>query len=340
MKKTISNLLLLAIVALALTLILVLLSLGLWIGPGGHQDRLVTIPPNASTMTISRLLKKQHVIKSSLLFRLATRFSGKGRLLKVGEYQFAPHTSIGAALEKIARGEVIHYDITLPEGFTAKQIGEKLETMGIVSKEAFLEAADNPGLAAELGVPAQNMEGFLFPDTYNFPKGMAATAIVKDMVNTFFEKAKPILEKKGNPKGRALLDLVIMASIIEREVKVDKERATVASVFYNRLKKGQRLESCATVLYSQGRTGGVLSNEDLFFKSPYNTYRHRGLPPGPISNPGLPSLEAAAFPAQTDYFYFVVGSGGEHVFSKDFEAHKLAKWRMKQARQRQQQKAP
>ncbi len=329
MKPNLSKpIVLLSGIILLLTAI-TLISMGLWVGPGGHQDRQVFIPPNTTTAAISRLLKKEHVINSSWLFRLAARLSGQGRLLKVGEYQFGPRTSIGTALEKIARGEVIHYAITIPEGYTASQIGEKLEAMNIVEKNAFLEAVNNPDLAAQVGVPAASMEGFLFPDTYNFPKGMAPAAIVRRMVANFFQKTKPILEKKGPLDNQALVRLVTMASIIEREVKVDKERPVVASVFYNRLAKGQRLESCATVLYSQGRIGGTLSTEDLFFKSPYNTYRHRGLPPGPISNPGLPSLEAAAFPAKTDYLFFVVGRGGEHVFSKDFEAHKLAKWRLK-----------
>lgn len=301
----------------------------LWLGPGGQADKIVVIPPQSSVAHITGLLKTSDVIRSKTVFRVLLKLSGQDRRLKAGEYRFAPHQSITSVISKMVRGEVVHHAVTIPEGFTAGQIAHTLEQKGLCEANAFMETVHDSGLAKQLSVPADSLEGFLFPNTYQFSKGMSPRQLAERMVREFFDQLNPLLTKKGKISPEKMLQVVTMASIIEREARVDQERPLVASVFYNRLAQNKRLESCATVLYSQGRLSGSVTTEDLYFKSPYNTYRHRGLPPGPISNPGLASLQAALFPAETEYLFFVVRSDGEHVFSENFEDHKRAKWRRK-----------
>jgi len=307
-------------------------SLFFWYGPGGKTERVVMIPLRSGTASIAKRLKEGGVIRSARVFRYYAALTGQARLLKAGEYAFAPGISLRQVVGKLADGDVITHPFTIPEGFTAAQIAERLETADLVSKDAFLAVVENKAFAQSLDLPSDRLEGFLFPDTYRFTRGMTAEQIAKRMVENFRAKVTDEMVLAGQEQGLGFLELITLASIIEREVKADKEREVVASVFYNRLRKKKRLESCATVLYAQGRTSGALSLEDLQFKSPYNTYRHRGLPPGPIGNPGLPSIKAAAYPQETDYLFFVVRPDGTHVFSEDFEAHKKAKWRQKRKR--------
>lgn len=327
---------------IALIILLPLISISwLWNGPGGHVDRIINIPPKSGTVTIAGILKEKNVIHSQMMFRLAARLSGKARSLKAGEYRFAPGQSLGTVLDKLADGDVIHHAVTIPEGYTARQIAAKLAQEELVNEEDFLKVVNDPAFAKSLNLPTESLEGFLFPDTYEFAKGMTAGQIARRMTDHFFEKVDQSIIQAANEMGVDLKALITMASIIEREVRAEKERPMVASVFYNRLDKRMRLESCATVLYSQGRISGSLSLDDLQTKSPYNTYRKRGLPPGPISNPGLSSIRAAAFPAKTNYLFFVVRPDGEHIFSLTFEEHKRAKWRQKRKKRavEQQQKS-
>ena len=231
-------------------------------------------------------------------------------------------------VSRLAKGQIVHHVFLVPEGYTARQIAAKLEAEGLAQALDFLAVVKDAQNARDWGVPASGLEGFLFPDTYELTKGMSAASIAQEMVKRFQAKAGSVLLPGLKLKP---LPLVTLASIIEREVKAPQERARVAAVFYNRLAKHMRLESCATVLYALGRTSGALSLDDLQNPSPYNTYRHAGLPPAPISNPGLSSLLAAAHPEQTEFLFFVVGEDGTHIFSKDFESHKKAKWAHKKA---------
>jgi len=318
-------------------LILIVFIFMLWLGPGGKQDKVVVIPPQSRVVHISQQLKKADVIHSKLIFRIVLKVSGQDRRLKAGEYRFSPFLPITSVIAKMVKGDVVRHAVTIPEGFTATQIARTLEAKGLAKQEEFMAVVNDSALAEQLSVPAHSLEGFLFPNTYQFSKGMTAAQIAKRMVKQFFDQVNPLLAAKEGYEKEDLFDLVIMASIIEREVRVDKERPLVASVFYNRISQNKRLESCATILYSQGRFSGAVTHEDLYFKSPYNTYRRRGLPPGPISNPGFESLKAAAFPADTKFLFFVVRADGEHVFSEDFEAHKLAKWRSQKAKRKAKQ---
>ncbi len=304
----------------------------LWHGTSSRTEIIVEIPSRSGTAQIARRLHTAGIVRNARIFQYFVILTGRARKLQAGEYAFSSRPGMLAVAQKLAAGKVLKHVVTIPEGFTARQIAKKIEQEGLVPAEDFMAMVNDPALAKLGKVPADNLEGFLFPDTYQFVKGLSARRIVRRMVDRFWEKQQPGWLEAGKKQGLNFLQLVTLASIIEREVLVPEERARVASVFYNRLRSNKRLESCATVLYSQGRNSGSLTWDDLHTRSPYNTYRHRGLPPGPICNPGLSALRAAAYPAQTDYLFFVVCPDGRHIFSKDFEAHKRAKWAQQQAR--------
>ena len=305
-----------------------------WHGPSKTETR-VEIPPGSGMGAIGRRLAEAGAVRHAWVFRAYALLTGRARELQAGEYAFASRPGLERVVAALAAGRTVRHRLVVPEGFTAAQVAERLEAEGLADAEAFLDAAGNSVLARRLGVPAPSLEGFLFPDTYALTKGMSPEAIAERMVGRYREIATPERLAAAAEAGLDELAWVTLASIIEREVRVDAERAKAAGVFLNRLARNMRLESCATVLYSQGRTAGTVSLEDLETRSPYNTYRRGGLPPGPIGNPGLASLEAAAHPADTDALFFVVRPDGRHVFSETFEEHKRAKWRQKRLRRRE-----
>ncbi|NTV51763.1 MAG: endolytic transglycosylase MltG [Candidatus Firestonebacteria bacterium] len=319
----------------SLTFILAVLAVGggllrfyFWSAPAASTAYTVDIPPKSGTLVIGQKLQAAGVVRHAGVFRYYAFLSGQARRLKAGEYAFPSGVTLPQVVRQLVLGQIVQHPFLVPEGYTAKQIADKLEAEGLAKAADFLGVVDDANAASTWEVPARTLEGFLFPDTYELTKGMSASQIAHEMVKRFKEKAGSVLP--GAPL--APLPLVTLASIIEREVKAPAERPRVASVFYNRLAKRMRLESCATVLYGLGRAGGALSLDDLQSASPYNTYRHAGLPPAPISNPGLSALQAAAHPDQSEYLFFVVAGDGTHIFSKDFESHKKAKWAHKKAR--------
>ncbi len=312
---------------------------GLWLlawltlsGIGGQAPRVVEIAPGTGIRAMARQLREAGVIRQGWAFRTYVLLSGSARKLKAGEYAFPPRQPLPEVVRRLAAGDVVQRPLSVPEGFTAAQIAARLEDAGLLGREAFMAVVRDPDLAREWGVPAPSLEGFLFPDTYRLTKGLSPRDVARRMVDRFHAQVGRDLFAAGEAQGLNPLQLITLASIIEREVAQPDEREIVASIFYNRLRARKRLESCATVLYSQGRLSGSLSLEDLQTVSPYNTYRHAGLPPGPIGNPGLAAIRAAAYPAQTNYMFFVVGPDGRHVFSEDFDAHKRAKWRQRNQR--------
>jgi len=194
-----------------------------------------------------------------------------------------------------------------------------LEKEGIVSPDQFIEAAKNPEILEKYKIPFNNAEGFLFPDTYIVAKDLAAEHIVDFMIERFFSNLRKISSRKYEIEE--MKKMVIIASLVEKEAQLDSERPVISAVFYNRLEKGKRLESCATIQYILGKTKERLLYSDLKIESPYNTYLNGGLPPGPISNPGLGSLKAAIEPADVDYLFFVSKKDGSHYFSTTYEEH-------------------
>ena len=289
----------------------------------------VKIKSGSSLRDVAQELHNSHVIPSSRIFELYVRAIGSERSIKSGTYRFMPFESPIAAASKLIRGYYITQKVVIPEGRTARQIATILESNNVINAEAFLEAVNDTELAKSLGIPASSCEGYLFPDTYFFNPQCDSRELVSQMVagfNDAIERIEGTKTKLLNPQS--LHQRVILASIIEREYRLPEDAPLIASVFFNRLQRNMPLQSCATVVYVMTEHLGkeepsVVHYGDLKIQDPYNTYINRGLPPGPISNPGEISLRAALFPPQTDYLYFRLDdvNTGKHRFSHTLEEH-------------------
>lgn len=279
------------------------------------KDYSVSIFPGTTAREAASILKEAEVISSSADFLLTLAVKNAEHLIKPGKYIFNSRMSYSEIIDKLIKGESIK--ITIPEGYTAKQIADLLFNKGFISnKDKFL-----------LLVEKQGVEGFLFPATYEMLPGYSEEKIIQMMVNEFRKHFTLDMEKRANELNMTKKEIVILASIIEKEARLKKEMPLISSVFYNRLKIGKPLESCATVLYALDTHKNRLSYSDLKTDSPYNTYIYRGLPPGPICNPGINALIAALYPADTQYLYFVSRGDGSHCFSKTYQEHLKAQQR-------------
>ena len=277
-------------------------------------QRVVNIPSGTNAKEIVDVLEKNEIIrKNNYTFRILTKLLKLEDQLKYGEYDLSPSMNMLQILDKLVKGEVIVYKITIPEGYTYTQIAELLDKKEIAEKETFLKLLEDR---------EKSLEGYLFPDTYEVPKQYGAENMVKVMLSNFNQIAiENKFADKAEKIGFSMEEIIILASIIEKESKFTEERRQVSSVFHNRLKKDMKLQSCATIQYILGEPKEKLDENDLKIESPYNTYLYTGLPPGPISNPGLDSIIAALEPAEEDYLYFVLGENGKHIFSKTYQEH-------------------
>jgi len=274
----------------------------------------VNIPSGTNAKEIVNVLGNNEVIrKNNYTFRILIKSMKLEDQLKYGEYNLSPSMNMLQILDKLVKGEVITYKITIPEGYTCKQIAELLEKKEIAEKEVFLELVKDS---------EKTTEGYLFPDTYEVPKKYGAENTVKLMLSNFNQIAtKNKFENKAEEIGFSLDEIIILASIIEKEAKFSDEKSKVSSVFHNRLKTGMKLQSCATIQYILEEPKEKLDENDLKIDSPYNTYLYKGLPPEAICNPGLDSIMAALDPEEGDYLYFVLGENGRHIFSKTYQEH-------------------
>jgi UPF0755 protein len=289
---------------------------------GGEE--FVEIPPGASSREIGDRLIASGVVRDRLTYRAALWLSGSARRLRAGEYRFDRPMTAADVVDQVARGEVFVVPITFPEGLTIAEMARVFATRGLGEASAFVAEARNAALVADLDPDARDLEGYLFPDTYTIPRKTGAAAIVRQMVTQFTRELTPDLRRAAAAQGLSVRELVTLASIIEKETGLAEERPIVASVYANRLKLGMGLQCDPTVIYAlarEGRYTGNLRRQDLAFDSPYNTYRYRGLPPGPIASPGRASLEAAAAPASTAFLYFVSRNDGSHVFARTLAEH-------------------
>ena len=290
---------------------------------GGEGSHIVQIPKGASAGRISRILAERKVIRSAIGFGLLARIKGKSADLKPGAYRLSPSMPPSAIMDKLVKGDICAKWVTIPEGFTVRQIAERLAAQGLANEERFLYLASN-GRSFESGFPhGDNLEGYLFPDTYLIPLGVSEETIIRQMLEAFAKKAAGCVSSQQT--DMPLDKVVILASLIEREAKVPKDRPLVSAVLRNRLRIGMRLECDATVLYALGRHKSRVLNSDLDVDSPYNTYRHAGLPPGAIANPGLDCIKAALNPAKVDYLYYVARPDGSHIFTRTLAEHQHAK---------------
>jgi UPF0755 protein len=290
----------------------------------GGAEQLVEIPSGAGTRAIGDRLIAAGVVRDPLTFRAALWLSGNARRLQAGEYAFDRPMSAQEVVGKIARGEVDLVNVTFREGLTIQEMAAVFEAQGFGAAASFVAAAKDPSAIRELDPAAEDLEGYLFPDTYALPRRADGARVVRVMVERFREVLTPQLRTAAQARGLSVRQLVTLASIVEKETGKGDERPTVAAVYANRLRIGMGLQCDPTVIYALQRAGrytGNLRRDDLMFDSPYNTYRYAGLPPGPIASPGRGSLEAAAAPADVDYLYFVSRNDGSHEFARTLSEH-------------------
>jgi UPF0755 protein len=284
----------------------------------------VRIEPGDSFAAVVRKLHQEKVISNERLFALWARLTGVEKKIHWGLYRFDGSLSPRDILERMVLGKGIFETVTVPEGLTVKEIAELLSQMQIADGEKFLAAAADPQTLSLYGLQDKGAEGYLFPDTYHFTPGTPERDIFIAMAERFRKTTEPLLERDRQSIGRTSHEIVILASMIEKETGIEAERPLVSAVFHNRLKLHMPLQSDPTVIYGLKQFNGNLTRRDLESPTPYNTYRISALPPGPICNPSLSSVKAALHPAQVSYLYFVSKNDGTHVFSDKFEAHKQA----------------
>jgi len=266
-------------------------------------------------------LEAARLVRDARAVSWLARFRGLAGSLRAGEYRLSATLSPGEILEQIAAGRVATWEVAIPEGFTAAMIAQRLEEAGLADAEAFLAVARDPDFAAELSLPADGLEGYLFPETYRLPRGQSPRAIARAMVEQFM-RVWSELATAAEARGLTMHPAVTLASIVEKETGAPEERPLIASVFSNRLARRMRLESDPTVIYGIPDFDGNLRRRDLEDEgNPYNTYRIPALPPGPIASPGRAALAAVVEPAESDYLFFVSRNDGTHVFARSYAEH-------------------
>jgi UPF0755 protein len=324
------------VAVLATLLLLFSCGLAVWyeralapVAPPGAPAVEVQIARGSSSAEIAEQLRQAGLLRSALAFRIYLYLQDMERKLKAGEYQLSPSLSAPEIARTLTTGSVARYRVTIPEGYTLKQICARLVEAGLVDRERFWEVAAKASFDYDFlrdGPPgSQRLEGFLFPDTYYFTRDMTEEEIIATMLRRFRQAFTPEMEQRSRELSLTVRQVVTLASLVEREAKLERERPLVAAVFHNRLRLGMKLESCATVQYLLDEPKPVLREEDTRIPSPYNTYLHAGLPPGPIASPGLSSILAALYPAQVPYLYFVANPDGSHTFSRTYSAHLAAR---------------
>ncbi|MGD9157772.1 MAG: endolytic transglycosylase MltG [Desulfobacteraceae bacterium] len=297
------------------------------------EDKTIVIREGMHLKEISGILEKEGLVKNSTVFVLLARINGYSRKIKAGEYVLNPAMPPARIMEMITRGEVISHTVTIPEGFSIEQIADELSASGLIDREKFLSYAMGDAIEDNYSINGPGLEGYLYPDTYQFARGLSAGSIVDAMVKRFREVTDP-LEQKIAESGMTLHEVVTLASIVEKETGKASERPLIASVFLNRIRKHMRLESDPTVIYGIKDFSGNLKKRDLTTYTPYNTYVIRGLPPGPIANPGEESIKAVLYPAETNYLYFVSKNDGSHHFSSNLKEHNKAVYTYQKRRKR------
>ena len=290
--------------------------------PSASEDVInFDIPTGSSSRTIARRLAAEKLIRSEFIFRLVVRHRGIGRRLQAGTYALRRNMALPEILAEFEKGRVALESWTVPEGLTRDAIAELWETGGFGTAVAFREAFETTRLLEKYGLEDKTVEGYLFPNTYKFAKGTTAKRVVEMMLAEFKERWIETFDEEAINLGRTQHEIITLASIIEKEAQSKSERPRISSVFHNRLKRGWRLQADPTVLYALGNPERLLTKADLRVNSPYNTYVYKGLPPGPIANPGIDSIIAALRPEETSYLYFVAVGDGKHHFSQTLSEH-------------------
>ena len=305
----------------------------------GAPSQVVLIEPGMTVPEIGQRLHQAKLIRSPQLLRIFARLNGTGHRLMAGPHPFHGKMTTWQVLNELEKPREKLVDITLPEGLRATQTAEILAKKLKLDKTRLLTLIADSAFCKSLGVSAKSLEGFLFPETYKVSAATSEKKILTTLVSHFFDAFDAKMQARAKKVGMSVHEVVILASIVEGEAQLDSERSTVAAVYLNRLKKNMRLQADPTVQYALPDGPRRLFYKDYQYDSPYNTYRHRGLPPGPISSPGKASMEAVLYPASVDYIYFVARGDGSHIFTHTAREHELAKQKTRNARRKTWKKA-
>jgi UPF0755 protein len=300
--------------------------------PERSQTVIVDVPGGASFRSVAAQLEAQGVIRDARAFGWLARLEKKDGALKVGEYEIEPGLDAHAVLDLLVSGRVRLHVVSIPEGLTLVDIAQRVSDAGFGTADEFVALARDPALAKGHGIPGDTLEGFLFPETYRFPRGASAREVIAAQLAQF-ERAWAEVAPLARRRGMAKRDVVILASLIEKETGAPEERPLISAVFHNRLAKRMRLETDPSVIYGVANFDGNLRRVHLEDESnPYNTYRIPALPPGPIANPGLASLRAAVEPTPgVDFLFFVARGDGTHEFTTNYREHVNAvnRWQLR-----------
>jgi UPF0755 protein len=294
--------------------------------PAGAEPvkQVIIVEPGQKFKSLSQILHQKKIIDHPAKFRFFSRVKGYDKHIKAGEYIFSSAMTPKKILEILVMGRVRLHRITIPEGHNLLQVAQTVSQAGLGTCADFLKTATNAHLVRSKGIDAQTFEGYLFPDTYYFTKDATPEKIISSMVKRFWSVFRPEWKDRARALGFTVHQVVTLASIIEKETGVAVERPVISSVFHNRLKQGIRLESDPTVIYGIKDFNGNLTRKDLARHTRYNTYRIKGLPPGPITNAGTKAIEAALYPADTRFLYFVSKKNNTHQFSANLKDHNRA----------------
>ena len=296
----------------------------------------VTIPPGSSFSVVTDSLGAHHVIEHPKWFKLLARVRGLDRSVRAGVYQLARGSSAWSVMNALKRGDQLLLRITIPEGLTLAEIAPIAKQALEIPTDSFMAAANDPVGASAFVDGAMSFEGLLLPETYLVPAGVSARDLVRIMAQQGLTAWDPAWSVRLDSLGMTRIHLLALASIIEGEARVDSERSVISAVYWNRIRKGMPLQADPTVQYAIQLATGSRKNrlllKDYAFRSPYNTYLNTGLPPGPVNSPGRASIEAALYPAQVPYLFFVAAGDGHHVFTRTYGEHLRAIARIRRAR--------
>ena len=282
------------------------------------------------TQIVDRL-KEANLIKEGTELLVLAKFLGKDRHIQTGRYDFEKGTSLYSVFNKLVKGDVTLEEVTIPEGWTAKQIAGILKRKIEIDSSEFVRVITDSLFAKSMGIPASNLEGYLFPETYKLSWGFPPEKVARILVEQFKRIFTDIFVRRAKEINFSVAEVMTLASMIEAEAKDGEERETISAVYHNRLKRGMLLQCDPTVIYALPELDRPLLLKDLEVDSPYNTYKYPGLPPGPICNPGKASIFAALYPADVDYLYFVATGDGSHLFSTTLREHNNARSKIKRA---------
>ncbi|MGB9716436.1 MAG: endolytic transglycosylase MltG [Thermodesulfovibrionales bacterium] len=290
----------------------------------GDKTIEVEIPKGVTFKQVIGILSKEGLVRNKTLFLILGRMIGLERKVKAGYYSIHGSISPLELLNKLRIGQIIEYEVVIIEGDSLIEIGEKLSEKGIIKKDDFMRLSVNKEFLTSYNIDAPSFEGYLFPDTYRIPKGADPKEVVGFMINRMREKYSNNLKERAIELGLSEREVLTLASIIEKEAKVDEERPLISAVYHNRLKRHIPLQADPTCIYGIKRFGEEITEKDLKRKTPYNTYIIKGLPPGPIASPGMKSIMAALYPANVPYIFFVSNNDGTHKFSVTPGEHQIA----------------